>query len=92
MTQVLAAAAMGAWQSRDRHALVHRGLALTGGAAHGGGLARGRGLLLATCPGARSSSTFALMTTIALPLMLVSPAEPPGGEDRAAVTFDRAVA
>jgi uncharacterized membrane protein YfcA len=31
------------------------------------------------------------MTTIALPLTLVSPAHPPGGDDRATITFNRAV-
>jgi uncharacterized membrane protein YfcA len=34
---------------------------------------------------------FAVMTTIALPLMFVSPADPPAGDDRATVTFNRAL-
>jgi hypothetical protein len=35
-------------------------------------------------------ATFALMTTIALPLMFVAPTDPPAGDDRATVTFHRA--
>ena len=89
MTQVLAAAAMGAW-SHGRHALVHRGLALTGGAAMAAGSLVGA-VLSSHVSGRALLVTFALMTTIALPLMLVSPAEPPGGDDRATITFNRAV-
>jgi uncharacterized protein len=88
MTQVLAAAAMGAW-SHGRHALVHRGLAVTGGAAMAVGSLAGA-LLSSHVSGRALLITFALMTTIALPLMLVSPAEPPGGDGRAPVTFSRA--
>jgi uncharacterized protein len=69
MAQVLAATAIGAW-THGRHAAVHRGLALTGGPAMalgsfagaiGSRYVSGRVLLAA----------FALMTTLALPLMLV---------------------
>jgi uncharacterized membrane protein YfcA len=89
MTQVLAAAAMGTW-SHGRYALVHRGLALTGGAAMAVGSLAGA-VLTSHVSGRVLLVTFALMTTIALPLTLVSPAHPPGGDDRATITFNRAV-
>jgi uncharacterized membrane protein YfcA len=69
MAQVLAATAIGAW-THGRHAAVHRGLALTGGPA----------MALGSFAGAIGSryvsgrvllAVFALMTTLALPLMLV---------------------
>ena len=81
MTQVLAAAAMGTW-SHGRYALVHRGLALTGGAAMAVGSLVGA-VLTSHVSGRVLLVTFALMTTIALPLMFVSPADPAGGDDRA---------
>ena len=76
MTQVLAASVVGAW-SHGRHALVHRGLALTGGPAMAGGSFVGA-LLSAQVSGRALLATFALMATIALPLMFVSPVDPQG--------------
>jgi len=90
MTQVLAAAAVGTW-SHGRHALVHRGLALTGGPAMAGGSLLGA-LLSSHVSGRALLATFALMTTIALPLMLISPTDPPGGDDRAPVEWNRGTA
>ena len=90
MTQVLGAAVMGTW-SHGRHALVHRGLALTGGAAMAVGSLLGA-VLSSHVSGRALLVTFALMTTIALPLMLVSPADPPARDDRAPAPFNRAAA
>lgn len=90
MTQVLAAAMLGAW-SHGRHALVHRGLALIGGVAMAVGSLVGA-VLSSHVSGRALLVTFALMTTIALPLMLASPADPPGGDERAAVRFNHAAA
>ena len=87
MTQVLAAAVMGTW-SHGRYALVHRGLAFTGGSAMAGGSLLGA-VLSSHVSGRVLLTTFALMTTIALPLMFLAPAEPPAGDDRAPVTFNR---
>lgn len=89
MTQVLAAAVVGTW-SHGRHALVHRGLALTGGGAMAAGSLVGA-ILSSHISGRALLVTFALMTTIALPLMLVAPTESPAGDGRAAITFNRAV-
>ena len=89
MTQVLAAAVVGTW-SHGRHALVHRALALTGGAAMAVGSLAGA-VLSSHVSGRALLLTFALMTTIALPLMLVAPTESPAGDDRAAITFNRPV-
>lgn len=88
MTQVLAAAVVGTW-SHGRHALVHRGLALTGGPAMAVGSLLGA-VFSAQVSGRALLVTFALMATIALPLMFVAPADPPAGDDRAPVTFNRA--
>jgi hypothetical protein len=88
MTQVLAAAVVGTW-SHGRHALVHRGLALTGGPAMAGGSLLGA-VLSSHVSGRVLLATFALMTTIALPLMFIAPVDPPGGGDRATVAFNRA--
>jgi uncharacterized membrane protein YfcA len=90
MTQVLAAAAVGTW-SHGRHALVDRRLALTGGPAMAGGSLLGA-VLSSHVSGRALLATFALMTTIALPLMFISPADPPAGDDRAAVAFNRGAA
>lgn len=90
MTQVLAAAAVGTW-SHGRHALVHRRLALTGGPAMAGGSLLGA-VLSSHVSGRALLATFALMTTIALPLMFISPVDPPGGDDRARVEFSRVTA
>jgi uncharacterized membrane protein YfcA len=88
MTQVLAAAAVGTW-SHGRHALVHRRLALTGGPAMAGGSLLGA-ILSSHVSGRALLATFALMTALALPLMYVSPTDPPGGDDRALVAFNPA--
>jgi uncharacterized membrane protein YfcA len=90
MTQVLAAALVGTW-GHGRHALVHRSLALTGGPAMAAGSLIGA-VLSSHVSGRMLLATFALMTTIALPLMFISPADPPGGDDRAPVAFSRALA
>jgi len=74
MAQVLAASVLGAW-THGRDAMVHRTLAVVGGSAMAAGslvgaigsrYASGRALL----------AIFAVMTTVALPLMFVRPAEP----------------
>ena len=91
MTQVLAAAVVGTW-SHGRHAFVHRRLALVGGSAMAGGALLGA-LLSSHVSGRVLLVTFAMMATLALPLMLVSPAEPTSAlADPAAVPFHRATA
>jgi uncharacterized protein len=91
MTQVLAAAIVGAW-SHGRHAFVHRRLALIGGTAMAVGALLGA-LLSSRVSGRALLATFAMMATVALPLMFVSPAEPrPADGDPAAVPFHRASA
>ena len=87
MTQVLAAAVVGTW-SHGRHALVHRGLAMTGGPAMAVGSLLGA-IFSSHVSGRALLATFAIMTTIALPLMFLAPADPPVGEDRAAPAFNR---
>ncbi len=90
MTQVFAAAVVGAW-SHGRHARVHRSLAWTGGPAMAAGslvgavasrYVSGRALLV----------VFALMATVALPLMFVTPAVPTEEPGEEAVPFSRATA
>jgi uncharacterized protein len=90
MTQVLAAALVGAW-SHGRHALVHRALAWTGGPAMAAGSLAGavasryvssRGLLI----------VFALMATMALPLAFVSAAELDTIRGEQALRFNRTAA
>ncbi len=90
MTQVLAAALVGAW-SHGRQALVHHRLAWTGGPAMAAGALLGA-LASSRVSGRALLATFALMATAALPLMLVSPApaEPTGARD--AVPFNRPAA
>lgn len=90
MTQVLAASVVGTW-SHGRHALVHRRLALVGGPAMAVGSLAGA-LLSSRVSGRALLATFALMTTIALPLMFLSPAGAPEGEHRAPVAFNPAAA
>lgn len=91
MTQVLAAAIVGTW-SHGRHAFVHRRLALIGGSAMAAGALLGA-LLSSHVSGQVLLVTFAVMATLALPLMFLSPAEPrPTLEDPAAVPFHRASA
>lgn len=83
MTQVLAASLLGAW-IHGRSAMVHRKLALVGGTAMGiaalvGAVASGH------MSGRALLAIFGLMTTVALPLMFVSPAggaESTRGTDR----------
>ena len=87
MVQVLAAAAVGAW-THGRHAAVQRRLALTGGAA----------MAAASLAGALASSqvsaralliVFALMATVALPLLAVRPADADASAPSPAVSFSR---
>lgn len=71
MVQVLAAAAVGAW-THGRHAAVHRGLALTGGLAMAA--ASLAGAIASRQLSARALlAVFAVMTTVALPLLAVRP-------------------
>lgn len=90
MTQVLAAAIVGAW-SHGRNAHVHRRLAWTGGPAMAAGA-------LVGAVGSRYVSdrallaVFGLMATLALPLMFVTPAAPVGEGDEAGVGFSRGAA
>ena len=72
MTQVLAASIVGAW-THGRSAMVHRKLALVGGTAMALGALAGA-LASTEVSGRALLAIFALMCTIALPLMLVSPA------------------
>jgi len=90
MTQVLAAAVVGTW-SHGRYALVNTRLALSGGPAMAvGSLA---GALFSSHVSSRALlATFAVMATIALPLMFLSPADPAGGYDRTTVRFNRGAA
>jgi uncharacterized membrane protein YfcA len=90
MTQVLAAAVVGTW-SHGRHAHVHRALAWTGGPSMAvcalvGAIASryvsGHALLV----------VFALMATMALPLMAVTPVAPSPDARDEAVPFSRAAA
>ncbi len=90
MVQVLAAALVGAW-THGRQAAVHPQLAWTGGIA----------MALGSLVGAVGSryvsgrvllAIFALMTTIALPLMLVPPARVGDGVAGASVPFNRVAA
>lgn len=83
MVQVLAAAGMGAW-SHGRHAAVDRGLTWVGG------IAKTLGTFAGALASSRLSSqallaVFAVMTTVALPLLLV-PA--PRGDGRAGVSSE----
>ena len=90
MTQVLAAALVGTW-SHGRHAFVHRRLAMTGGPAMAAGSLLGA--LGSSHVSARALlATFAVMATVALPLMFLSPADPPGSDSREHVEFSRAAA
>jgi uncharacterized membrane protein YfcA len=74
MAQVVAAAAVGAW-THGRGARVHRRLAVTGGAAMAAGALVGSiGSLYVG--GRVLLAIFAVMTTLALPLMFVAPAAP----------------
>ncbi len=91
MTQVLAAAVVGAW-SHGRHAFVHTRLALTGGPAMAAGALVGA-LVSSHVSGRALLATFAVMATVALPLMFLSPAEAARGDrDPSAIPFNRATA
>jgi uncharacterized membrane protein YfcA len=81
MTQVLAAAIVGSW-SHGRHALIDRRLALTGGPAMAVGSLLGA-LGSSHVSGRALLATFAIMATVALPIMFLSPADPPGADERA---------
>ncbi len=90
MTQVLVASLLGAW-THGRGALLHRKLALVGGTAMALGALIGA-LASSYVSGRALLAIFAVMTTVALPLMFVRPAGPVGGADAAEVPFDRAAA
>ena len=88
MTQVLTASLIGAW-THGRSALVHRRLALAGGAA------MALGSLIGAVASSRVSgrallAIFALMTTVALPLMFVSPTSAAEGTHGPDAPFDLA--
>ena len=71
MVQVLAASAVGAW-THGRHAAVHRGLALRGGMAMA--VASLAGAVVSSQLSSRALlSVFAVMATVALPLLAVRP-------------------
>src|SRR5260370_28720257 len=90
MAQVLGGGMVGGW-SHGRHALGHHRLAWTGGPAMAGGALLGA-LASSQVSGRALLATFALMTTAALPLMFVTPAEPARDRDPAAVPFSRPAA
>jgi uncharacterized protein len=90
MTQVLAAAIVGA-RSHGRHALVHHRLAWTGGPAMAAGALLG-GLASSHVSARALLATFALMATAALPLMFITPAEPGRHEQPAGAPFSRPAA
>jgi hypothetical protein len=87
MAQVFASAAVGAW-SHGRGAKVHRGLAIMGGTAMATGALLGA-LASHYVSGRALLAIFALMTSIALPLMFVPP-EPPTAGVGAGAHFSRA--
>ncbi len=74
MAQVFAAAAVGAW-THGRRAMVHRRLALTGGGAMAAGALVGA-IGSRYVSGRALLAIFAVMTTVALPLMFVAPVPP----------------
>jgi len=86
MAQVLVSAAMGTW-THGRRARVHRRLALTGGTAMALGALIGA-VASRYVSGRALLAVFALMTTLALPLMLVPPA-PPAVGGNTAMPFSR---
>ena len=85
MTQVLAAAVAGAW-SHGRHALVHRPLAMIGGPSMAVGSLLGA-LISARVSGRALLVTFAMMATMALPLVFVSSRPTPPADPSAPVPF-----
>ena len=88
MVQVVAATAVGAW-THGRRGEVHRPLAWTGGLAMGA--AAFAGAVTSRYASSRALlAVVALMTTAALPLMLVPPSRLPGKE--ASTPFDRRAA
>jgi uncharacterized membrane protein YfcA len=90
MTQVLAASILGAW-THGRGAMVHRKLALVGGSAMALGALVGA-VMSHVVSGRVLLAIFAVMTTVALPLMLVRPARWPGAAAAAEMPFKRASA
>lgn len=90
MTQVLAAAVVGSW-SHGRHALVHRALAWKGGPAMAAGSLAGA-VASRYVSGHLLLVVFALMTTMALPLTFVSPAELDTIRGEQALRFSRTAA
>jgi len=88
MTQVLAASVIGAL-THGRSAMVHRRLALTGGTAMALGSLLGA-VMSSRVSGHAILAIFALMTTMALPLMFVSPTRIDESALRSNVPFDAA--
>jgi uncharacterized membrane protein YfcA len=91
MAQVLVASAVGAW-THGRGALLDRRLALTGGTAMASGALVGA-IASRYVSGRVLLAIFAVMTTVALPLMFVPPAPGPArGGGRPELPFDRGAA
>jgi uncharacterized membrane protein YfcA len=91
MAQVLAASAVGA-VTHGRGAMVHHKLALVGGAAMATGSLVGA-VASGFVPGRYLLGIFAVMTSVALPLMFVRPAIHPGSSGEGThVPFDRSAA
>ena len=88
MVQVVVATAVGTW-AHGRRGDVHRALALTGGAAMAAGAFAGA-VGSSYASGHLLLAVFALMTTAALPLMVVPPTRLPNGD--ATMPFSRSAA
>src|SRR5262245_36468606 len=86
MAQVLAASLFGAW-THGRGAMVHRRLALIGGVAMSLGSLLGA-IASSYVSGRALLTIFALMATLALPLMFVRPAPAPADALRRDAPFD----
>ncbi|MFQ5827816.1 MAG: sulfite exporter TauE/SafE family protein [Candidatus Methylomirabilia bacterium] len=90
MAAVLAASLVGAW-THGRAAMVHRPLALIGGATMGLGSLVGA-VASRYVSGRMLLAVFAVMSTVALPLMLVPPARGAVGASERTVPFNRVAA
>ena len=90
MTQVLAASIVGAW-THGRGAMLHRKLALVGGSAMALGALVGA-VASNFVSGRLLLAVFAVMTTTALPLMLIPPAGRPEGNEGGEAPFNRVAA
>lgn len=90
MAQVLVASALGAW-THGRQAMVHRGLALLGGTSMALGAFIGA-IASRYVSGRVLLAIFAVMTSLALPLMFVPPALGPAPGGRTHMPFNRVAA